>query len=90
MFYPRKPPCLLRPAQSGQTEPGVWPLTRRTSRHTFTTRMLEAGVDVRTIMAISDHKWQLHATSVANFKRDNGLHVNSLTSSVPRSPLESY
>ncbi|TDI33715.1 MAG: hypothetical protein E2P03_04715, partial [Acidobacteria bacterium] len=53
-------------------------------RHTFTTRMLEAGVDIRTIMAVTGHK------SLAMFQRyshPTDSHLKSAVEALVNQPV---
>ena len=53
-------------------------------RHTFTTRMLEAGVDIRSIMAITGHK----STSMfQRYSHPSDSHLKAAVETVSDSPL---
>ncbi|MFQ5671356.1 MAG: tyrosine-type recombinase/integrase [Acidobacteriota bacterium] len=52
-------------------------------RHTFTTRMLEAGVDIRSIMAITGHK---SVTMFQRYSHPSDAHLKAAVESLHRRP----
>ena len=55
-------------------------------RHTFTTRMLEAGVDVRTIMAVTGHK---DVSMFARYSHPTDTHLKAAVESISPTALVS-